>query len=108
MSLSNHEQNQFNLLAKSFVSDDPVLAAKLEKQTKKTAMTHFSPQDISMVAFGGMILGAILFISAFFANASLSNLYAVFGGPALVIFSWAIHSFYKHASEDNDVAYVDN
>ena len=95
MSLSNHERNQFELLAKNFSADDPVLSAKLSKQAQKTSMTHFSVQDVIMVSYGGMILGLIIFISSFFSLSGAASVWAVFGGPAMTIFFWGIRAYYR-------------
>lgn len=95
MSLSNHERNQFELLARNFRADDPALSAKLSKQARKTSMTHFSVQDVTMVSYGGIILGLILFVSSFFNLSGAASVWAVFGGPAMTIFFWGIRAYYK-------------
>jgi hypothetical protein len=95
MSLSNHERNQFELLTQNFTASDPALSAKLSRQAKKTSMTLFSAQDVNMVAYGGMVLGLIIFVSSFFSLSGAASVWAVFGGPAMTIFFWGIRSYYK-------------
>lgn len=95
MSLSNHERNQFELLTQNFSASDPALSAKLSKQAQKTSMTHFSVEDVTMVAYGGMILGLIIFVSSFFSLSGATSVWSVFGGPAMIMFFWGIRGYYR-------------
>lgn len=107
MSLSNHERNQFELLAQNFSAEEPALSAKLAKQAKKTSMTHFSVQDVMMVAYGGMILGLIIFVSSFFSMSGAASVWAVFGGPAMIIFCWGIRGYYKNVQHSTAQQYAE-
>lgn len=65
-SLSNHEDKQFKRLAESFVSDDPVLARKVDRQAKLREMTCFSAEDVRIVALGGTVVSMLVAFAAFF------------------------------------------
>lgn len=70
MSLSNHERNQFNLLTDIFASDDPDLARKMARRAKASEMTCFSPADVRLAAYGGLIISIFIAFSAFFNQGS--------------------------------------
>lgn len=76
MSMSEHERTQFDRLTEVFASDDPVLAKKLKRKAKFATMTHFSPEDVWMVAVGSLLLAVIGIVTGFitgnFVQCSLS------------------------------------
>lgn len=106
MSLSNHERNQFNLLTDIFASDDPDLARKMARRAKASEMTCFSPADVRLAAYGGLIVSIFIAFSAFFNQGSGLTL---IGGFVLSLMCISlIFRYGKQNSASHEREYSDN
>jgi hypothetical protein len=65
MSLSEHERTQFNRLTEIFAAGDPVLQKRLQRKAKHDAVSHFSPEDIWMVAAGTLLIAVFGVVTGF-------------------------------------------
>lgn len=97
MSMSNHEQNQFELLTQMFASDDPVLSRKLAKRAKASEMAVIAPEDVRMMAYGGIIISLLLSFSAFVGAGNMGTLVFSF---FLSLFSVSLIMRYKGVSSE--------